>query len=547
MNDLLALAINGHGGMRRWDQISRFRAAASITGAIWDLKGKPGRAVSTRPELRDRHNRPSNPRVHSRPRVATAEPDVAEACPAMQRWRPLVRLRFMGIWCRPALALVAVALVATGCAPAGGTAAAERAKMPPHTLPAGAPRVGAPGCGPFPPRHAWAVEVAATGRIAWQVPLAAHGTVLSGAAAPLLAGPVAVFAQDGMVHGLRLADGHPLWAWRGGQAADGMWRWGALVAVLTDQVGQHARITGLDAATGAVRWVLRLPGSGLLGGQVATGDGGLAMIGSGGVLRVVSLAGGRVRWARFAGRWPALAAADGVVMFAMGGRLTGYDARTGQVRWTRSGLPGQTQVQVLAGLALVTSNGTGPYTKTALVAVDPATGRAEWRFDPGIAVTVLADGLAGLAVATYVPARRLYLLDPRTGRPRWRAATAVALGTVPLVTATRVVAVEGGVAGYPAVRLVSRDTATGRQLWARTLATIPAGPQPVLRLAGQAIVQTATDRAHQAAPLLSYDLATGRPAWRAGMPTFVQMPPVPATGGLLIQPADPGYACATTG
>jgi hypothetical protein len=42
MNDLLKLAIEGHGGMRRWEQISRFRAAASVTGAIWALKGHPG-------------------------------------------------------------------------------------------------------------------------------------------------------------------------------------------------------------------------------------------------------------------------------------------------------------------------------------------------------------------------------------------------------------------------------------------------------------------------------------------------------------------------
>jgi hypothetical protein len=42
MNDLLKLAIEGHGGLRRWEQISRFRVAASITGAIWPLKGKPG-------------------------------------------------------------------------------------------------------------------------------------------------------------------------------------------------------------------------------------------------------------------------------------------------------------------------------------------------------------------------------------------------------------------------------------------------------------------------------------------------------------------------
>ena len=42
MNDLLKLAIEGHGGGQRWEQISRFRVAASITGAIWALKGKPG-------------------------------------------------------------------------------------------------------------------------------------------------------------------------------------------------------------------------------------------------------------------------------------------------------------------------------------------------------------------------------------------------------------------------------------------------------------------------------------------------------------------------
>ncbi len=42
MDDLLALAIDAHGGMKRWDGITRFRATASISGTIWDLKGKPG-------------------------------------------------------------------------------------------------------------------------------------------------------------------------------------------------------------------------------------------------------------------------------------------------------------------------------------------------------------------------------------------------------------------------------------------------------------------------------------------------------------------------
>jgi hypothetical protein len=41
MDDLLKLAIDGHGGWLRWQQVSRFRATASITGTIWTVKGKP--------------------------------------------------------------------------------------------------------------------------------------------------------------------------------------------------------------------------------------------------------------------------------------------------------------------------------------------------------------------------------------------------------------------------------------------------------------------------------------------------------------------------
>jgi hypothetical protein len=42
VNDLLELAVKGHGGLRRWERISRFRTRVSITGAIWALKGRPG-------------------------------------------------------------------------------------------------------------------------------------------------------------------------------------------------------------------------------------------------------------------------------------------------------------------------------------------------------------------------------------------------------------------------------------------------------------------------------------------------------------------------
>jgi hypothetical protein len=41
MNELLALAVKAHGGLERWSQFKTIKVAASITGAIWHLKGKP--------------------------------------------------------------------------------------------------------------------------------------------------------------------------------------------------------------------------------------------------------------------------------------------------------------------------------------------------------------------------------------------------------------------------------------------------------------------------------------------------------------------------
>jgi hypothetical protein len=39
--DLLDTAMEAHGGLERWSEIDLVRVEASITGAIWDLKGRP--------------------------------------------------------------------------------------------------------------------------------------------------------------------------------------------------------------------------------------------------------------------------------------------------------------------------------------------------------------------------------------------------------------------------------------------------------------------------------------------------------------------------
>lgn len=445
------------------------------------------------------------------------------------------------------LALAAVpvlALAACGSAPAPGHLArpASSRTSPAAAASSHAASAASSSCGKPPPRYAWAADVSTGGQLRWQTTLPTQDTDGIAATPPpaVLAGTVAVFGQDGAVYGLRLADGHRLWSWTGGQEVYGIWRWGGLVAVLTDQVSNHARLTGLDAATGQVRWTLKLPGGGLYANQAATADGGLAMIAEGGVLQVVSLADGHLRWRRKTGVSPALTAAARNVIFAADGRLTGYDDLTGQPRWTTSGLPADPIDQLTGGLVLVTSDTQGRDSPTAITAVVPATGRIAWRFDPGEYPTVLSAGPAGLAVATYVFNRRLYLLDPRTGRPRWQADTAVAQNTISLITTSAVISAEG----IEGTALVARDATDGRVLWQHALAQ-PAYPNQQVAQAGPlAVLQTNSAHPGQPAPLAAYRLTSGALAWRIDMPTFVPVSPVPVPAGFLVQPSDPGSACA---
>jgi quercetin dioxygenase-like cupin family protein len=38
MNDLLNLAVEAHGGLKRWSQLTTVKASVSITGKLWQLK-----------------------------------------------------------------------------------------------------------------------------------------------------------------------------------------------------------------------------------------------------------------------------------------------------------------------------------------------------------------------------------------------------------------------------------------------------------------------------------------------------------------------------
>jgi hypothetical protein len=41
MGELLDLAVKAHGGLARWNEVTTIKVAASVTGAIWHVKGKP--------------------------------------------------------------------------------------------------------------------------------------------------------------------------------------------------------------------------------------------------------------------------------------------------------------------------------------------------------------------------------------------------------------------------------------------------------------------------------------------------------------------------
>jgi hypothetical protein len=41
MSELLELAVKAHGGLARWQDVRAVRVAASVSGAIWHVKGKP--------------------------------------------------------------------------------------------------------------------------------------------------------------------------------------------------------------------------------------------------------------------------------------------------------------------------------------------------------------------------------------------------------------------------------------------------------------------------------------------------------------------------
>jgi len=419
-------------------------------------------------------------------------------------------------------------------------------------------------CGQPSVRGAWAIDVTTAGRVRWQTPLAAQGNgiTVGRPLSPLAVGAVAIFTQDDVVYGLRLADGHRLWSWASRQTVEGMWRRQGLVVVLAVQrPGSRdlPRLAGLDASTGQVRWTLRIPGD-IPGGLDVTADGGLAMIRADGVLQMVDLSDGRVRWARRPGFPPdpatgsmqwAMAVAAGMVLLALNGRLTSYDDRTGRVRWTEALMPiqladgpNELSLQVHAGLVYLTAvqQRTSGLSTPVLLVISAVNGRLEWRFvsSPRGVLEAYASGL--VYITTNSGGTWLYHLDPATGRMRWRAASGYP-ATVPLATSAGFVT---GSSFEGKDEISMRDALTGVSHWAVRLFKLMGGGRLSVLPVGSLVVVTAGGANRPYAPdlLVAFRIADGHRAWEITMPTQVLAPLSAVSGGMLVQSATVAYGCA---
>jgi outer membrane protein assembly factor BamB len=429
------------------------------------------------------------------------------------------------------------------------------------------------------PGHAYALDVTTTGRVRWRVPLGPPPGVSGLQVSPLTVGAVAVFAQEDVLYGLRVDDGHRLWSRAVSPDITGMWRWQNLVVVLTQPLVPWlpaAALTGLDASTGQRRWTLPIGGG--VQALAPTADGGLAIVtwsnrSGDGALKVVDLSSGRVRWTLpvRSTEAPSLAVGGGAVLFAANTQLTSYDDRTGLVRWTEAvpAKPGTydlvwpTSLQASAGLVYLTGAqqlADGQLVQV-LLGISAADGHMRWwlvahkPLSSPLSLDPYAPGLMTVGGTSQDE------LDRATGRVRWQRVSPYPAMATPagIVTATG------------PDQITMRDTLTGQTRWtarltvgwlpplisprqtyedlpaSQALMTFPNPPIPQAPLGSQAVPVLPTGRLlvlAAASPdgsdlLAAFRMSDGHPTWQVRIPEPLAAPLSAVPGGMLVYTAIP--------
>jgi outer membrane protein assembly factor BamB len=256
---------------------------------------------------------------------------------------------------RIALTTVALCLVATGCAstPHNGGTDSLPAKVAPFSTPTatvshnpcGKPHLGALSTFNRDGSPRWSIEYPVGEEESQAAPIADHDVIFIG--------------HSGSASAVRVADGSTVWDDQLGTDVFTLWLIAGTLVANVDQVSDHAKIVGLDPATGAQRWTYTVPGDGFLGDAVVTDDGGLVFReAQAGKMTALDTSNGSVRWSRdlgdprSSGDLPSVA--PGLVLYVDAeGEIYALDARTGAVRWHA---PGGLTGPELTGGVIVSDN-----------------------------------------------------------------------------------------------------------------------------------------------------------------------------------------------
>jgi outer membrane protein assembly factor BamB len=454
-----------------------------------------------------------------------------------------------------ALAVLAVAGCGTASPPAPAAAGRPTAPLAsrsagPQPAAASVAPVASTGC----QTGAWAYDITAAGQLAWRVTL--PGSAGYTGAQPVVAGGVAVFAQDNAIAGIRVSDGRLLWQRvfpNSGDFSPGtvyhLWTWHGAVIAQVGQVSPDGRVLSLNPDTGAVRWTLKT--GELLGTQAVTSNGVLAMQKSNGIIEGADLSTGKLLWSRRFGTSDGPAAAGTVVVATKGGVVAGFNGRTGAELWSADGMPNQPTVTVRAATQVLVAD-LDPYAEPLprlypVTGLSAATGRPQWALTTAAPVTGVWAGSAGVVVTTAASTGHqpeLLLLNPATGQVRWRVSAYAAAETAPLISASDVVyavSTPASAKSHPGLnQIVDRSLATGKVRWSMiTAADFLAQPS------GSDLLLVASDTS--ALKVLTVDRATGKVKATVTLPAMVSVAPVVTAGSTLVQSAFPPCATAFAG
>jgi outer membrane protein assembly factor BamB len=303
----------------------------------------------------------------------------------------------------------------------------------------------------------------------------------------------------------------------GPPASDGLLLAGGLVVV-----AGAAALAGVDRARGEVLW----RGEGCTFAAAAAG--GLLVV-RGGALQALSARTGRLRWSRaLPGAPPGAAVAfpRGPLVVVEPGAATGLDPGSGRTLW-RFEPPGAARLGATAFggvLAIGADTGIG-------YGLD-AAGKVLWRLrapGPVLRPPSAAGGLC-LLLAVADPGTALLALEPATGRRRWEARLDVAPGAAVGAWGRRL-AVAGALGGEPIVTVLERS---GAPAWTVSppldapVAAVGAGALLVVRAGSGALVALGRD---------------GAPRWTRPAPAAREAargPPPALARGTLISAAGDG-------